>query len=95
MNGWQVEEMEANARNKQWEDMNAPNEYEVVLKEAAKELEKAIKMLDESEYRLIDASAELSETPMQFKVDSIIDEINVIQADLRRMKECWGRGERE
>jgi division protein CdvB (Snf7/Vps24/ESCRT-III family) len=87
--------MEEEARNQMWEDMNAPDPYELVLRRAAKELEKAISLLDSSIDRLYDAESDLSETPMQSKVESFIDEVTGIKSDLMKIRESWERGERE
>ena len=95
MNGWQVDLMIENERNRAWEKLNAPDPYEKVLQEAAKELEKAIERLDKSTDSLADASAELSETPMQAKIDMFIETLEDIRCDLKDIREHWERGERE
>lgn len=95
MTMWQTELMEEEARNQMWEDLNAPDPYELVLRRAAKELEKAISLLDSSIDRLYDAESDLSETPMQAKVESFIDEVTGIKSDLMKIRESWERGERE
>lgn len=79
----------------EWERLNAPDQYSEILKEAAKEMPKAIKSLDAAIDNLSDVSAIYSETPMQAKVDSFIDSLEDILYGLMRMKERWERGERE
>lgn len=95
MTTWQTEIMEENARNQMWEGLNAPDQYEAVLVSASKELEKALASLDTALDRMYDASAELSETPMQDKTESFIDELLSIKAELDTIRGHWERGERE
>ena len=79
----------------EWERLNEPDQYEKVLKDAATDLEKAVAELRVVLDRLEDASAVLSETPMQAKIDSFIDSIDDIKYDLWAIQMHWERGERE
>ena len=95
LSGWQIQAMwEADAAA-EWERINEPDQYETVLKKAAQEVKKAISAIDNCADHLADASAELSETPMQAKVDSFIESLENIWCDLRMLNEHWERGERE
>ena len=95
MKDWQLDLMIENERNRAWEELNAPDPYDSALKDAAKEMEKAIADLNGAIENLVGASAELDETPNQPKVDSLIEALEEIGCDLRSMKEHWERGERE
>ena len=79
----------------EWERLNEPDQYEKVLKDAATDLEKAVAELRVVLDRLEDASAVLSETPMQAKIDSFIETLEDIKYDLCGIKNHWERGERE
>lgn len=79
----------------EWERLNAPDPYEKVLKEAAVDLEQSRSAFEALLDRLADASATLSETPMQAKIDSFIDTLEDLKYDLWAIKIHWERGERE
>lgn len=79
----------------EWERLNQPDAYEKQMRDAALDMGNAIEYLDSAILRLCDASADLSETPMQAKVDSFIETLEDIGCDLKAIKEHWERGERE
>lgn len=95
MTGWEVQALKEAEDARIWEELNAPDQYEKVLKDAATDLEKAVAELRVVLDRLEDASAVLSETPMQAKIDSFIDSIDDIKYDLWAIQMHWERGERE
>lgn len=95
MTGWQVQAMKEADDARIWEELNAPDPYEKVLKDAATDLEKAVASIRVVLDRLEDASSVLSETPMQAKIDSYIDSLDEIKYDLWAIQSHWERGERE
>ena len=95
MTGWEVQALKEAEDARIWEELNAPDPYEKVLKDAATDLEKAVAELRVVLDRLEDASSVLSETPMQAKIDSFIDSIDDIKYDLWAIQMHWERGERE
>lgn len=95
MSDWQIDLMVENDRARAWEELNAPDPYEKVLKTAANDLISALSYLNVVTDRLADASSDLSETPMQAKIDSFIDSLESIGCDLSEIKGHWERGERE
>ena len=95
MTGWQVQAMKEAEDARIWEKLNAPDQYDKVLKDAAKDLEKALTAFETVIDRLADASSVLSETPMQAKIDSFIDSLEDLKYDLCVIKIHWERGERE
>ena len=95
MNAWQLDAMKDQMDSEAWDKLNAPDPHEKVLKDAATDLEKAIREIEEVVDRLNDASSVLTGTPMQTKVDSFIDSVENIKYSLWAMKLHWERGERE
>ena len=95
MTGWQVQALKEAEDARIWEELNEPDKYEKVLKDAATDLETAIMKLRDAQDRLADASSVLSETPMQAKIDSFNDSLDDIRYDLWAIKIHWERGERE
>lgn len=95
MTGWEVQALKEAEDARIWEELNAPDPYEKVLKNAATDLDKAVTEIRIVVDRLSDASSVLCETPMQAKIDSFIDSIEDIKYDLWSIKLRWERGERE
>jgi hypothetical protein len=79
----------------EWERLNAPDQYEKPMLEAAKPLKEAVGFLNIALDRLLDASAALSETPLQAKIDSFFEQVESIKVDLGMIQKKWERGERE
>lgn len=100
MKAWQTAIMDADAAwqaeaASAWEQMNRPDPYEGVLKDAATDLEKAVALLRVVIDHLSDASVVLSDTPMQAKVDSFIDSMEDVKFDLWELETRWEGGRRE
>ena len=95
MTGWQVQAMKEAEDARIWEEQNAPDKYEKVLKDAATDLEKAHTAFEIVLDHLADASSVLYETPMQAKIDSFIESLEDIKYDLWAIRLHWERGERE
>ena len=95
MNGWQVQAMWEDDAAAEWERINAPDPAERQMKEAATDIEKALKSFDSGLDALVDAMISLSGTPMKYKVESYIEGIENLVSELRILKEHYERGERE
>ena len=93
--GWQVEEMEADAALRQWEELNEEDQYEPEMIEASKEMEIALTYLDKTIDSLMDVEAYLDGTPMQSVIGSYLDQVEDVVNDLKDMKEKWARGVRD
>ena len=95
MTGWQVQAMwEADAAA-EWERLNAPDPFEDQMKKAALELRLAVEQINKAEDYLYDAICELAETPMEAKVESLLQDIEDRHAEIRMLAEHYGKGERE
>lgn len=95
MNGWQVQAMwEADAAA-EWERLNAPDPCEKEMQKAAVDLRFATDLMDKAENSLYDALSELSETPMEDKVTSFLDDLQNLRIALQELAEKYGRGQRE
>ena len=95
MTGWQVQAMKEAEDARIWEEQNAPDQYEKVMKDAATDLAKAHTAFEIVLDHLADASSVLYETPMQAKIDSFIESLEDIKYDLWAIRLHWERGERE
>ena len=85
MNGWQVQAMKEAEDARIWEELNAPDPFEEQLKAAAKELRLSIEMIEKVEDDLVEAINELSDTPMEYKVGSLLDEVQGIKGSISRL----------
>ena len=95
MTGWQVQAMWEADAGAAWEALNAPDPAERQMKEAALEIEKGLKMINDGLYALADAMISLADTPMQYKVGFYMEGIESFVSDLCILKEHYKRGERE
>ena len=95
MNGWQVQAMwEADAAA-EWERINEPDPAESQMKEAADSLEVALDKIDDVLDWISDAVSKLDELPMANKVQSFLDDFEMLANALEVLKDHYERGERE
>lgn len=94
MTTWQTELMEENARNAQWEELNAPDPCEGMMYDASQSIKVAVHHLDKAMDWVYTAVDELGTTPMSYKVESFIDEISDLINGLKKLQEQYERGER-
>jgi hypothetical protein len=87
--------MEENARNQAWEDLNAPDPYEKQMRKAAVHMGLATGFMEISEDRMYDAIAELADTPMGDKLQSLVEEIMNLHSEIRKLEDCYAKGCRE
>jgi len=95
LSGWQIQQMEEDARNRMWEDLNEPDPAESQMKEAADSLEVALDKIDDGLDWISDAVSKLDELPMANKVQSFLDDFEKLANALEVLKDHYERGERE
>ena len=95
MTGWQVQEMWEQDTAALWERLNAPDPAEKQMKAAAVDMQMANNLIDQAENNLVSAIAELSDTPMEDKVNSLLDALMDLRIEIRLLAEKYERGERE
>ena len=95
MTGLEVQAMKEAEDARIWEELNAPDKYDKILKETAIDLKSAEILLDSCMNYLGSAIASLNGTPMEAKVGSYMDEIERVWWDIKKLAEAYGKGERE
>ena len=65
MTGWEVQALKEAEDARIWEELNAPDPYEKQLRDAALDLSLAMEPISKAEDYLMDAVADVSETPME------------------------------
>ena len=78
-----------------WEEENKPDYYEPQMQDAARNLRLATEPLDKALEYISDASANLNNTPMQENVDSIVNMLEDMICDIRRIARNYERGRRD
>lgn len=78
-----------------WEEINAPDHYEKQMKDAALEMRLAIEQISKAEDYLMDAVADVSETPMEKKVAALLEAMEELECDISILQEKYGKGVRE
>jgi hypothetical protein len=79
----------------EWERLNEPDPYEKQLRDAALDLSLAIEPISKAEDYLMDAVADVSETPMEAKVAALLDSLEDLEYSIKALQEKYGKGERE
>lgn len=88
---WQVELMEANARSRQWEELNYdPSESQ--RKDAVDLLKKAVEKLNEVMSLIIDAETAIDGLPEAKDLEMFDDPIGELSYDIRHMQEKIMKG---
>ena len=95
MTGWEVQALKEAEDARIWEELNAPDPYEKQMRDAALEMKQAIDQIDKAENFLVDAIAALDETPMEDKVNSLLEALEDLNCDINMLQEKYGKGERE
>lgn len=87
LSGWQIQQMEEDARNRMWEDLNEP-EPEVIT-EANDCITAAIGYLNRAIGKTEEADALFNGSPEAFKVASITNDLVVALDALRKIRGRW------
>lgn len=95
MTGWEVQALKEAEDARIWEELNAPDPYEKQMRDAALEMRLAIEQISKAEDYLADAIASVSETPMEYRVASLLDSLEDLEYSIKALQEKYGKGERE
>lgn len=89
--GWQVDLMEENARNQQWEELNHdPDEGR--REEAVNYLKTAVENLTNAWTAILDAETAIDGLPEANELESFEEEVSEIKSGLRQMQTKIWRG---
>ena len=86
--GYELDVMKEQMDAKAWEKLNTPTDGET-LRQAAKHLGYAINELDEAADCVNEAAEALVDTPEGDRVASVLEEMETMLKDLKKMQEAW------
>ena len=95
MNAWQLDVIKEQMDSEEWSRQNAPDPDEKKLKEAAVGLKSAEIMLDSCMNYIDESLSILVNTPMEARIGSYMDQIEMIWYEIKKLAESYGKGERE
>ena len=95
MTGWEVQELKEAEDARIWEEINAPDPCEKQLKAASVSMKEAVRMIGSAGVRLADAMAEVFDTPMEYRIGSLLDALEDIECSITALADKYGKGERE
>ena len=95
MTGWEVQALKEAEDARIWEELNAPDPYEKQMRDAAIEMRQAYDQINKAENFLMEAVAAVSETPMEDKVNSLLEALEDLNCDINMLQEKYRKGERE
>ena len=95
MTGWEIQELKETEDARIWEELNAPDPCEKQLETASVSLKEASRTIGRAGILLADAMAELFDTPMEYRIGSLLDALEDIESEIRVLAEKYGKGERE
>ena len=95
MTGWEVQALKEAEDARIWEELNAPDPYEAQMKKAAVSLRFAAELINKATDLLLDAVAELDETPMQDDLATLEDEIEDRRFIIKDLAENYAKGVRK
>lgn len=95
MTGWEVQALKEAEDARIWEELNAPDPFEKQMRDAALDLSLAIEPIGKAENYLMDAVADVSETPMEEKVAALLEAMEDLECEIKLLQEKYGKGERE
>ena len=94
MTGYEVQALKEAEDARIWEEINAPDPFERQMTDAALDMRLATAMLDKAEDYLAEAVADVSETPMEDRVASLLNELEDLHFSIRLMAENYEKGVR-
>ena len=86
MNAWQTELMEEEARNQQWEEINAPDPNKGRMDKAGKSLKEAINKLSDALDWVYQAADDVNGLPIADEIGSLEETISDIGFSLKSIK---------
>ena len=95
MTGWEVQALKEAEDARIWEEINAPDPFEKQMRDAALDLSLAIEPIGKATNYLMDAVADVSETPMEEKVAALLEAMEDLECEIKFLQEKYGKGERE
>lgn len=95
MNGWQIEAMIGQECAEAWERLNAPDPDAIRLAAAGKELLTGCSLIDVAEDYLVYAMDRLTDTPMEAKIGSFLDQLQDLRCDIKSLANTYAKGVRE
>lgn len=95
MTGWEVQALKEAEDARIWEELNAPDPFEKQMRDAALELSLAIEPIEKAESYLMDAVADVSDTPMEEKVAALLEAMEDLECEIKFLQEKYRKGERE
>ena len=95
MTGWEVQALKEAEDARIWEELNAPDPFEKQMRDAALELSLAIEPIEKAENYLMDAVADVSETPMEEKVAALLEAMEDLECEIKFLQKKYRKGERE
>ena len=95
MTGWEVQALKEAEDARIWEELNAPDPFEKQMLDAALDLSLAIEPIEKAENYLMDAVADVSETPMEKKVAALLEAMEDLECEIKFLQEKYRKGERE
>lgn len=90
MNGWKDWQIE-----NRWEMLNTPDPAEDQMKEAAKEIEEGLTLIDNGLDWINSAVKSLKDTPMENKVESLMQDMEELAIKLSGLKDKYEMGCRD
>lgn len=94
MTGAEIDTMYEAESARIWEELNAPDEYDKQMKEAALAFSAAVNLIDKAEDELSAAVSDLWETPMQKVADELLERLMDFRYELQDLAKQYARGER-
>ena len=95
MNAWQMDAIRDQMDTKAWNQLNAPDPCERQLKTSAVSLVEATQFIRIAENRLADAMTEIFDTPMEYKIGSLLDLLQDLRIDIEGLAKKYREGVRE
>ena len=87
LSGWQIQQMEEDARNRMWEDLNEPDKNEGRMNSAGKSLQAAIDQLSKVWDLVYQAVNDVDGLPIANEIESYEETFSDISVGLKNLKE--------
>ena len=94
MTGYEVQALKEAEDARIWEELNAPDPFEKQMTDAALDMRLAVEMIGKAEDYLAEAVADVSDTPMEDRVASLLDELSDLKYSIQVLQGKYERGER-
>ena len=95
MNGWQIQAMYERDTEALWERISAPDPAEKQMQNASVGMGDASYLMDMAEERMLSAVRYLRNTPMEDKVNDLINALDDLRVEIRSLADKYRKGVRE